>query len=305
MNRLIVVALLAVALAVAEGAKLNRGRSFGRSNRGRSSGGRSRGFGRNLDAGAPSDSYAAPPSSPVGPQGDAGYGAGPQGDAGYDAGANLLADASNAFDVGVEEDPIAALGANIPGGGIPGEDYPILASVPDTGFLCEDQEFPGYYADIADEAGCQVFHICQEDFRLDSFLCPNGTIFNQQYFVCDWWFNVDCAASEDFFGLNADIGKVEGEGDLRDASASNNNYDYSPPADNGLPPADAGFADYDYGTAPEAPQDSYGAPPAPADPVAAPDQLYSTPDAGTGRSLGRRRNGGRFNRGRGRSFRQG
>ncbi|XP_042203193.1 uncharacterized protein LOC121853246 [Homarus americanus] len=107
-----------------------------------------------------------------------------------------------------EEDPIAALAALIPGGGVPGEDYPILASVPDTGFSCEQQEFPGYFADTADEAGCQVFHICQFDGRQDSFLCPNGTIFNQQYFVCDWWFNVDCAASQQFFGLNAEIGKI-------------------------------------------------------------------------------------------------
>ncbi|CAL4124604.1 unnamed protein product, partial [Meganyctiphanes norvegica] len=29
-----------------------------------------------------------------------------------------------------EVDPIAELAANIPGGGVPGEDYPILASVP-------------------------------------------------------------------------------------------------------------------------------------------------------------------------------
>ncbi|KAG7156869.1 U-scoloptoxin(01)-Cw1a-like 40, partial [Homarus americanus] len=91
----------------------------------------------------------------------------------------------------------------------------ILASVPDTGFSCEQQEFPGYFADTADEAGCQVFHICQFDGRQDSFLCPNGTIFNQQYFVCDWWFNVDCAASQQFFGLNAEIGKIP-----EDAAAS-------------------------------------------------------------------------------------
>ena len=25
-----------------------------------------------------------------------------------------------------------------------------------------------------------------------SFLCPNGTIFNQDQFTCDWWFNVRC-----------------------------------------------------------------------------------------------------------------
>ncbi|XP_066971854.1 uncharacterized protein [Macrobrachium rosenbergii] len=107
-----------------------------------------------------------------------------------------------------QEDPLAVLAALIPGGGVPGENYPILSSVPDTGFKCEEQEFPGYYADVADEAKCQVFHICQFDNRQDSFLCPNGTVFNQQYFVCDWWFNVDCAASGDFVRLNADIGKL-------------------------------------------------------------------------------------------------
>jgi len=258
MSRLLLVLLLAV--AACEAAKLNGGRSFGRSNSGR---GRSRG--RQLDAG-PSDSYAAPPAS--GPSSDAGYGSGPQGDAGYGAGTDLRAEASDQFgdygdyDAG-EVDPIEALGANIPGGGIPGEDYPILSSVPDTGFLCEDQEFPGYFADIADEAGCQVFHICQEDFRLDSFLCPNGTIFNQQYFVCDWWFNVDCAASEDFFGLNGDIGKLPEDELLREASDLSNSY--AAPSDVAQP-AEL----YDV---PQADVPITAAPPAPP----APNSLYDTP----------------------------
>ncbi|KAK3857042.1 hypothetical protein Pcinc_036678 [Petrolisthes cinctipes] len=109
-----------------------------------------------------------------------------------------------------QQDPIASLAANIPGGGVPGEDYPILASIPDTGFSCQDQQdSPGYFADTADEARCQVFHICQFDGRQDSFLCPNGTIFNQQYFVCDWWYNVDCDATDQFLALNSEIGKVQ------------------------------------------------------------------------------------------------
>ena len=54
----------------------------------------------------------------------------------------------------------------------------------------------GKYADPAAE--CQVFHFCalgDTDGSLVtySFLCPNGTIFNQQYLICDWWFNVDCS----------------------------------------------------------------------------------------------------------------
>jgi hypothetical protein len=42
-----------------------------------------------------------------------------------------------------------------------------------------------------------VFHICTADgqggLAKYSFLCPNGTIFNQNYFICDWWFNFDCS----------------------------------------------------------------------------------------------------------------
>ncbi|XP_037788556.1 U1 small nuclear ribonucleoprotein C-like [Penaeus monodon] len=138
----------------------------------------------------------------------------------YSYGAPDLQAAVSSFDAPAAEDPVAALAASIPGGGVPGEDYPILASVPDTGFSCEEQQFPGYYADTAPEAGCQVFHICQFDGRQDAFLCPNGTIFNQQYFVCDWWFNVDCAASEQFRSLNADIGKIPEENNLNNAYGS-------------------------------------------------------------------------------------
>ena len=31
------------------------------------------------------------------------------------------------------------------------------------------------------------FSNCATDGRMDSFLCPNGTIFAQNYFVCVWW----------------------------------------------------------------------------------------------------------------------
>ena len=35
--------------------------------------------------------------------------------------------------------------------------------------------------------------MCNAEGEATAFLCPNGTIFNQQYFICDWWFNVDCS----------------------------------------------------------------------------------------------------------------
>jgi len=92
--------------------------------------------------------------------------------------------------------------------GIPGEDYPIFSEAPESAFSCEGQVNGGYYADP--EALCQVFHICSDDgqggMAKYSFLCPNGTIFNQGYFICDWWFNVDCSEAEALAeAKNADI----------------------------------------------------------------------------------------------------
>ena len=77
---------------------------------------------------------------------------------------------------------------------------------------------PGIYAD--QQTGCQVFHFCQDGGRMDSFFCPNLTLFNQRFFVCDWWancsqsramsvspvcfrsYNVDCDSAHLHFSLN-------------------------------------------------------------------------------------------------------
>merc|ERR1711863_42717 len=103
------------------------------------------------------------------------------------------------------DDNIAMLEKAVPG--IPGEDYPIYAEVPESGFSCDGQVDGGYYADP--EAECQVFHICTADgaggLAKYSFLCPNGTLFNQNYFICDWWFNFDCSTAEDLYSLNDEI----------------------------------------------------------------------------------------------------
>jgi len=123
------------------------------------------------------------------PPGFGGFGRGSGGSSGYDDG--------NGNGGGLEE--------TIPG--IPGEDYPIFSEVPETSFFCDGQVDGGYYGDP--EAECQAFHICANDgaggLSKFSFLCPNGTLFQQQYFVCDWWFNVDCSTTEDFYSLNDEI----------------------------------------------------------------------------------------------------
>ena len=58
------------------------------------------------------------------------------------------------------------------------------------------------YADV--EARCQVWHQCFAG-RSWSFLCPNGTIFNQEIFTCVWWFDFDCSTAESFYNLNAGL----------------------------------------------------------------------------------------------------
>ena len=93
--------------------------------------------------------------------------------------------------------------------GIPGEagkDYPTFYSFPETGFDCDQQLFPGYYADP--EANCQMYHICQPDGRKDSFLCTNGTLFNQERLVCEWWHTVDCSQARAKYSVNEAITKA-------------------------------------------------------------------------------------------------
>merc|ERR1712025_521793 len=130
-------------------------------------------------------------------------------------GSNDAVSTYQASDAGA--DPLSALASNIPG--VPGEDYPIYSEVPETAFACDGQVDGGYYADP--EAECQVFHICTADgaggLAKYSFLCPNGTLFNQNYFVCDWWFNFDCSTAEELYSLNDEIAA---ERESLDAAAS-------------------------------------------------------------------------------------
>ena len=120
--------------------------------------------------------------------------------------------------------------------GVPGEDYPIFAEVPESGFTCDGQVDGGYYSDP--EAECQAFHICTADgaggLAKYSFLCPNGTLFNQNYFICDWWFNFDCSTAADLYSLNDEYAA---ERDAISGSASDAVSDYAAPL-----PADDGYA---------------------------------------------------------------
>lgn len=50
-----------------------------------------------------------------------------------------------------------------------------------------------------------MYHVCALSKKF-SFLCPNGTVFDQKVFVCNWWYNVDCASSPNYYNLNDQIG---------------------------------------------------------------------------------------------------
>ena len=55
-------------------------------------------------------------------------------------------DAVPTYEGGAADDALAALGNSIPG--VPGEDYPIYAEVPETGFSCEGQVDGGKRVDL-------------------------------------------------------------------------------------------------------------------------------------------------------------
>ncbi|XP_058455731.1 uncharacterized protein LOC131433023 [Malaya genurostris] len=90
--------------------------------------------------------------------------------------------------------------------GVPGVDYPVYHEVPHTSFSCDHvPAVPGMYANV--ETGCQAYHTChdgREGPQGASFLCTNGTVFNQKEFACDWWYNVKCEEAPSLYHLNSD-----------------------------------------------------------------------------------------------------
>lgn len=81
---------------------------------------------------------------------------------------------------------------------------PPIYAIPKTSFACPLDIPTGFFADP--ETNCQVFHYCQDDGRQDSYFCPNLTLFNQKILNCDWWYNVDCSSSVNFYQVNVELG---------------------------------------------------------------------------------------------------
>ncbi|UYV67452.1 hypothetical protein LAZ67_5000654 [Cordylochernes scorpioides] len=76
-----------------------------------------------------------------------------------------------------------------------------IHNIPKTQFSCENKKMGEYYADP--ETGCQVYHICLQGQNNAlypmSFVCPNGTIFNQPSRVCSPYERVDCRLAQRFY----------------------------------------------------------------------------------------------------------
>ncbi|XP_031365906.1 mucin-3A-like isoform X4 [Apis dorsata] len=105
--------------------------------------------------------------------------------------------------------------------GQPGVDFPALTTIPTTSFSCRGLK-GGYYADL--ETNCQVFHICDNGRKI-SFLCPNGTIFQQSQLICDWWFKVDCSKSTELYEQSSEQ-LFEEERRRAETSRKKSKFDY-------------------------------------------------------------------------------
>ncbi|OAD53625.1 hypothetical protein WN48_09616, partial [Eufriesea mexicana] len=111
--------------------------------------------------------------------------------------------------------------------GQPGVDFPALTTIPATSFSCRGLK-GGYYADL--ETNCQVFHICDNGRKI-SFLCPNGTIFQQSQLICDWWFKVDCSKSTELYEQSSEQLLEE---ERRRAELRKSKLDYQQPIVSGV-----------------------------------------------------------------------
>lgn len=92
----------------------------------------------------------------------------------------------------------------------------VLLEPYDDSFSCEERTY-GYYGDVNNN--CQVFHICLPITDTDgsrilrynkySFVCGNGTVFDQEALVCNYPENaLPCEDSNQLYGL-VEFGRIE------------------------------------------------------------------------------------------------
>eukprot|EP00095_Tigriopus_kingsejongensis_P007124 snap_masked-scaffold1097_size63051-processed-gene-0.10 protein:Tk07124 transcript:snap_masked-scaffold1097_size63051-processed-gene-0.10-mRNA-1 annotation:"cuticle protein" len=100
---------------------------------------------------------------------------------------------------------------------LPADGETLLAQALSLSFSCDSREY-GYYADVSNN--CQIFHIClpiEDDAGSIietaqwSFICGNGTIFDQQSLSCNYETDsVPCDQAESLYNL-IEFGKIESD----------------------------------------------------------------------------------------------
>ncbi|KAH7939102.1 uncharacterized protein LOC119403158 [Rhipicephalus sanguineus] len=101
--------------------------------------------------------------------------------------------------------------------GLPSGSDEIVSPI-DISFSCAHRSL-GYYADVGNE--CKIFHVCNPVLLSDgqvammqySFVCPNGTLFDQQSLTCTAPpGTAPCVQAESFYYLNRHVGQVGAAG---------------------------------------------------------------------------------------------
>lgn len=124
-----------------------------------------------------------------------------------------------------------------------------------------------------------MWHYCLPDGRQESFLCPIGTLFNQRHFICDWWYNTNCTASQELYRLNDILYERYTESRTSKAPKDSRTQEDSPSADGSLSSSSTSEGSYEgqglqeafgerergegsplgfYGLPEESPKESYG-----------------------------------------------
>lgn len=124
-----------------------------------------------------------------------------------------------------------------------------------------------------------MWHYCLPDGRQESFLCPIGTLFNQRHFICDWWYNTNCTASQELYRLNDILYERYTESRTSKAPEDSRTQEDSPSADGSLSSSSTSEGSYEgqglqeafgerergegsplgfYGLPEESPKESYG-----------------------------------------------
>ncbi|KAH6924759.1 hypothetical protein HPB50_023794 [Hyalomma asiaticum] len=96
--------------------------------------------------------------------------------------------------------------------GLPSGSDNIISPI-DISFSCAHRSL-GYYADVGND--CKIFHVCNPVLLSDgqiammqySFVCPNGTLFDQQTLTCTVPpGTAPCVQAESFYYLNRHVGQ--------------------------------------------------------------------------------------------------